>query len=94
MKNKFNKEKIAQEGNNVAYRPVLKRENLVWYLPAKNEFSMVVDNDYPLNGNYWTSTASEIAHDNENSYKYLNNSGASLNIRTDKFHVRAVRNRI
>lgn len=91
MKNKFNKEKIAQEGSNVAYRPVLKRENLVWYLPAKNEFSMVVDNDYPLNGNYWTSTASEIAHDNENSYKYLNNSGASLNIRTDKFHVRAVR---
>lgn len=72
MKNKFNKEKIAQEGNNVAYRPVLKRENLVWYLPAKNEFSMIVDNDYPLNGNYWTSTASEIAHDNENSYKYLN----------------------
>ena len=91
MKNKFNKEKIAQEGNNVAYRPVLKRENLVWYLPAKNEFSTVVDNDYPLNGNYWTSTASEIAHDNENSYKYLQNSGASLNIRTDKFHVRAVR---
>ena len=91
MKNKFNKEKIAQEGSNVAYRPVLKRENLVWYLPAKNEFSMVVDNDYPLNGNYWTSTASEIAHDNENSYKYLQNSGATLNIRTDKFHVRAVR---
>ena len=91
MKNKFNKEKIAQEGSNVAYRPVLKRENLVWYLPAKNEFSMVVDNDYPLNGNYWTSTASEIAHDNENSYKYLQNSGATLNIRTDKLHVRAVR---
>lgn len=91
MKNKFNKEKIAQEGSNVAYRPVLKRENLVWYLPAKNEFSMVIDNDYPLNGNYWTSTASEIAHDNENSYKYLQNSGATLNIRTDKFHVRAVR---
>ena len=91
MKNKFNKEIIAQEGSKVAYRPVLKRENLVWYLPAKNEFSMVVDNYYPLNGNYWTSTASEIAHDNENSYKYLQNSGATLNIRTDKFHVRAVR---
>lgn len=91
MKNKFNKEKIAQEGNNVAYRPVLKRENLVWYLPAKNEFSMVVDNEYPLNGYYWTSTASENPNDNENSYKYLQNSGSSLNIRTDKFHVRAVR---
>lgn len=73
------------------YRPVLKRENLVWYLPAKNEFSMVVDNEYPLNGYYWTSTASENPNDNENSYKYLQNSGSSLNIRTDKFHVRAVR---
>lgn len=93
MKNKFNKELIGEDNvtGNKTYRPVLKRENLVWYLPAKNEFSMVVDNGYPLNGNYWTSTASEIEHDNENSYKYLNNSGASLNIRTDKFHVRAVR---
>ena len=93
MKNKFNKELIGEDNltGNKTYRPVLKRENLVWYLPAKNEFSMVVDNDYPLNGNYWTSTASEIAHDNENSYKYLQNKGASLNIRTDKFHVRAVR---
>lgn len=93
MKNKFNKELIGEDNitGNKTYRPVLKRENLVWYLPAKNEFSMVVDNDYPLNGNYWTSTASEIAHDNENSYKYLQNSGATLNIRTDKFHVRAVR---
>ena len=93
MKNKFNKELIGEDNitGNKTYRPVLKRENLVWYLPAKNEFSMVVDNDYPLNGYYWTSTASEIANDNENSYKYLQNSGASLNIRTDKFHVRAVR---
>ena len=93
MKNKFNKELIGEDNitGNKTYRPVLKRENLVWYLPAKNEFSMVVDNDHPLKGNYWTSTASEIEHDNENSYKYLNNSGASLNIRTDKFHVRAVR---
>lgn len=52
---------------------------------------MVVDNEYPLNGYYWTSTASENPNDNENSYKYLQNSGSSLNIRTDKFHVRAVR---
>lgn len=93
MKNKFNKELIGEDPltGNKTYRPVLKRENLVWYLPAKNEFSMVVDNDYPLNGYYWTSTASENPNDNENSYKYLQNSGSSLNIRTDKFHVRAVR---
>lgn len=91
MKNKFNKELIGEELGKKTYRPVLKRENLVWYLPAKNEFSMVVDNEYPLNGYYWTSTASENPNDNENSYKYLQNSGSSLNIRTDKFHVRAVR---
>lgn len=93
MKNKFNKELIGEDPltGNKTYRPVLKRENLVWYLPAKEEFSMVVDNDYPLNGYYWTSTASENPNDNENSYKYLQNSGSSLNIRTDKFHVRAVR---
>lgn len=93
MKNKFNKELIGEDHitGDKTYRPVLKRENLVWYLPAKEEFSMVVDNDYPLNGYYWTSTASENPNDNENSYKYLQNSGSSLNIRTDKFHVRAVR---
>ena len=91
MKNKFNKEEIASEGSNKAYRPVLKRENLVWYLPSKNEFSMVVDNDYPLNGTYWTSTASEVANDNENSYKYLQNSGPSLEKRTNLHSIRAVR---
>lgn len=93
MKNKFNKELIGEDHitGDKTYRPVLKRENLVWYLPAKEEFSMVVDNEYPLNGYYWTSTASENPNDNENSYKYLQNSGSSLNIRTDKFHVRAVR---
>lgn len=91
MKNKFNKELIASEGSNKTYRPVLKRENLVWYLPSKNEFSMVVDNEYPLNGTYWTSTASEVANDNENSYKYLQNSGPSLEKRTNLHSIRAVR---
>ncbi len=91
MKNKFNKELIASEQGYKTYRPVLKRENLVWYLPSKNEFSMVVDNDYPLNGTYWTSTASEVANDNENSYKYLQNSGSSLEKRTNLHSIRAVR---
>lgn len=91
LKNKFNKEEIASEGSKKTYRPVLKRENLVWYLPSKNEFSMVVDNEYPLNGTYWTSTASEVANDNENSYKYLQNSGPSLEKRTNLHSIRAVR---
>lgn len=91
LKNKFNKELIGEELGKKTYRPVLKRENLVWYLPSKNEFSMIKDNDYPLNGYYWTSTASEVANDNENSYKYLENSGSSLEYRKTKLHVRAVR---
>lgn len=91
LKNKFNKELIEEEAGKKTYRPVLKRENLVWYLPSKNEFSMVVDNEYPLNGTYWTSTASEVANDNENSYKYLQNSGPSLEYRKTKLHVRAIR---
>lgn len=91
MKNKFNKKLIASEGSNKTYRPVLKQENLVWYLPSKNEFSMVVDNEYPLSGTYWTSTASEVANDNENSYKYLQNSGPSLEKRTNLHSIRAVR---
>lgn len=92
MKNKFNKELLETDAaGNKTYRPVLRRENLVWYLPAKNEFSMVVDNVYPLTGDYWTSTASEVAHDNENSYKYLYGSGASLQKRTTLLNVRAVR---
>lgn len=92
MKNKFNKELLETDAaGNKTYRPVLKRENLVWYLPAKNEFSMVVDNEHPLTGDYWTSTASEVAHDNENSYKYLYGSGASLQKRTTLLNVRAVR---
>ena len=91
LKNKFNKELIGEELGKKTYRPVLKRENLVWYLPSKNEFSMVVDNEYPLNGTYWTSTASEVANDNENSYKYLQNSGPSLEYRKTKLHVRAIR---
>lgn len=91
MKNKFNKELIKSEAGYETYRPVLKRENLVWYLPSKNEFSMVVDNEYPLKGTYWTSTASEVANDNENSYKYLQNSGPSLEKRTNLHSIRAVR---
>lgn len=91
LKNKFNKELIGEELGKKTYRPVLKRENLVWYLPSKNELSKVKDNDYPMNGYYWTSTASEVANDNENSYKYLENSGSSLEYRKTKHHVRAVR---
>lgn len=92
MKNKFNKE-VQSAGTETIERPILKDENLVWYLPAKDEFSTIVDDEYPLQGNYWTSTASDISEDDENAYKYILNSGASLEKRTTLLNVRAVRKR-
>lgn len=92
MKNKFNKE-VQSAGTETIERPILKAENLVWYLPAKDEFSTIVDDEYPLQGNYWTSTASDISEDDENAYKYILNSGASLEKRTTLLNVRAVRKR-
>ena len=93
LKNKFNKTtETTTEGDHVN-RPILKEENLVWYLPAKDEAPNMVDEEYPLFGDYWTSTASEGVSDDENAYKYTIGSGTSLNIRTDKLHVRAVRKR-
>lgn len=90
MKNKFNKE-VKTTADGTIERPVLKAANLVWYLPAKDEYSKIKDYDYPLSGNYWTSTASEVDKDNDHSYKYTEGVGTSLEIRTTKFHVRAVR---
>lgn len=90
MKNKFNKEVQTSAGETIE-RPILKSENLVWYLPAKEEITAIVDNEYPLQGNYWTSTASDISEDDENAYKYILNSGASLEKRTTLLNVRAVR---
>ena len=92
MKNKFNKEVQTSAGETIE-RPILKSEKLVWYLPAKEEITAIVDNEYPLQGNYWTSTASDIAEDDENAYKYILNSGASLEKRTTLLNVRAVRKR-
>ena len=92
MKNKFNKE-VQSAGTETIERPILKDENLVWYLPSKEEITAIVDNEYPLQGNYWTSTASDISEDDENAYKYILNSGASLEKRTTLLNVRAVRKR-
>ena len=42
MKNKFNKE-VQTVGSDKVERPLLKEENFVWYLPAKDEYSEVKD---------------------------------------------------
>lgn len=89
MKNKYSVEKSTSGGNTV-YRPVLKQENLVWYLPAKDEVSkMKTDN---LSGNYWTSTA--ITDPGTTAYKYTvgsDNNNSSAEDRNTTLHVRAVR---
>lgn len=90
MKNKFNKE-VQTVGSDKVERPLLKEENFVWYLPAKDEYSEVKDNTYPLKGYYWTSTASDIEGDDENAYQYKEGEGTSLSRRTNKLHIRAVR---
>lgn len=90
MKNKFNKVTESTTNGKID-RPVIKKENLVWYLPAKEEYSKIKDYDYPLSGDYWTSTASDVDKDNDHSYKYTEGVGTSLEIRTTKLHVRAVR---
>ena len=87
LKNKFNKEISTSQGKPVE-RAVLKDENLVWYLPATNEAPQMQDADYPLEGDYWTSTA---INDNQNAYKYTVGSSTTSEIRTSNLHVRAVR---
>ena len=87
IKNKFNKE-VQQENGEDVERAVLKPENLVWYLPAQNEVTKMKDTQYPLDGDYWTSTA---IHDNQNAYKYTAGGSTALERRDVNLHVRAVR---
>ena len=87
LKNKFNKN-VSQEQGQTVERAVLKQENLVWYLPAQNEASQMQDEEYALQGDYWTSTA---INDNQNAYKYTVGGSTSQEIRTSNLHVRAIR---
>ena len=91
LKNKFNKE-VAEEQGQTVERAVLKKENLVWYLPARNEAPQMRDEEYPLSGDYWTSTAAGSG-DNEDAYKYTVGGTTSLERRDTELHVRAVRKR-
>ena len=91
MKNKFNKRTEEKDGENVevAY---LKEENMVWYLPAQNQAPLMKDANYPLSGEYWTSTAL-IGNDNSHAYKYTVGGSTSTEDRNTSLHVRAVRSK-
>ena len=90
MKNKYHKE-IEQQGGQTIEIPVLPQNEVVWYLPAKNEAPLMKDEAYPLQGGYWTSTNSLDEHDNENAFKYTAGGITQLERRDTYLHYRAVR---
>ncbi len=86
MKNKYRIQKETDVAGHTVYRPVLDRDNMVWYLPAKREAVYMGDN---LQGNYWTSTA--ISSPGTTAYKYTAGGSASAEDRDNVIHVRAIR---
>lgn len=89
LKNKFNKNVTQQNGQTIEI-PVLRNENLVWYLPARNEAPNMQDAEYPLSGDYWTSTAI-ITPDQNNAYKCTVGASTQSEDRNSLLRVRAVR---
>ena len=90
MRNKYHKT-VEQQGGQTIEVPVLPQDEITWYLPSKNEAMQMKDADYPLIGEYWTSTNSTSEHDNENAYKYAAGGSTLLERRDVNLHVRAVR---
>ena len=92
MKNKFSVTIEENMGQTIEV-PVLAEEDLVWYLPSKNEAPRMQDTgEYALDGIYWTST-NYVAEDehNENAYIYTAGGSTSVERRDVYHHVRAVR---
>lgn len=90
LKNKFNKEISTTDQGQTVERAVLYPENLKWYLPAQNQAPQMKDANYPLSGEYWTSTG---ISDNLNAYKYTVGGSTSAVDRNTSLHVRAVRDK-
>ena len=92
MRNKYHKT-VEQQGGQTIEVPVLPQDEITWYLPSRNEAMQMLDETYPLSGEYWTSTNSLEEHDNENAFKYTVGASTSLERRDVNLHVRAVRKR-
>ena len=92
MKNKFHKT-IEENGGQTIEIPVLEEEDLVWYLPARNQAPDMKDEQYLLQGEYWTSTNANVEGDNEEAYKYIVGGVTVLEQRDVNLHVRAVRDK-
>lgn len=92
MRNKYHKT-VEQQGGQTIEVPVLPQDEITWYLPSRNEAMQMLDETYPLSGEYWTSTNSLEEHDNENAFKYSAGGSTLLERRDVNLHVRAVRKR-
>lgn len=92
MKNKFHKTIEENMGQTIEI-PVLEEEDLVWYLPARNQAPDMKDEQYPLQGVYWTSTNADVEGDNEEAYKYIVGGATVLEQRDVNLRVRAVRDK-
>lgn len=90
MKNKYHKTTEDNMGQTIEI-PILPQDEITWYLPSRNEATQMIDETYPLNGDYWTSTNSLDEHDNENAFKYSAGGSRVLERRDVNLHVRAVR---
>lgn len=61
----------------VTLKPVIQKADVKWYLPARNDFGFIpTNNDYPLNGTYWTSTA--LQDDNTMTQAYAYSASSTL----------------
>lgn len=85
-KNRFYAE-TSERGDQTITAPVIEERDIKWYLPASGQFPME-DSEYPLTGDYWTSTA---VAGSEHAYKYTVGSGASQDDRASVLKVRAAR---
>ena len=85
-KNRFYADTRENSGQTIT-APVIEERDIKWYLPASGQFPMV-DSEYPLTGDYWTSTA---VAGSEHAYKYTVGSGASQDDRASVLKVRAAR---
>ena len=88
LKNKFTIVTGTQDGQEVK-RAVLLQEDMKWYLPARAQAPLVQDAEYPLSGEYWTSTAYEA--DNTHAYKFSPGASPQTELREKVLNVRAVR---
>lgn len=82
-KNKYNLLQI-EDDNNIGYSVIINEEDIVWYLPAYQQFISLPEG--MISSNYWSSTANS-----NSSESYLGN--ANLSNRNAPYSVRAMRNK-